>query len=312
MKSFIAFIILLLSTDISFAAGDAVRVSGDLKVNGVHFSDGSTMSSANDMLKNKGTWVSGNLYSAGDVVQNNGISYVCKTANQDQLLSNATYWSVLSTQGPKGDTGPQAQITLTSICAAISAENAQLPSFCFISSYLPLQVGNKWIYTSLVQGQYRNDEIIGSEAIYGTTTYIKQRLEPSPDNYQEKQWLAYDISSLLLYRIWGNEGADPAVDLSPPAVLNKVAPQVGNSWSWGVPNMFTGNIEVVSINDTVTVPAGTFYRCLKTKETQVPSGKIKITHYAPGVGMIRYENQGSWVEELVYAKVGSKTYGVTP
>jgi predicted outer membrane repeat protein len=175
-------------------------------------------------------------------------------------------------QGPKGDagaTGPQGpagQITLATICAAISAENAQLPSFCFSSSYFPLQVGNKWVYTSLVPGNYRNDEIIGSEIVNGITTYIRDRLEPSPDNYYEKMWLAYDSSSLLMFRIWGNEGADPAIDFMPPAVQLKISPQVGDQWSWSGTMgtaTFKQKIEVLSINDTVTVPAGTFYNCIK-------------------------------------------------
>jgi hypothetical protein len=286
------------------ASTDAARVAGDLKVDGIHFSsDGSVITKLSDAIGPPGPTGPPNTLNIGTVTTG------ASGSNATATITGTSPNQVLNLTIPQG---PAGQITLATICAAISAENAQLPSFCFIASYLPLQVGNKWIYTSLVQGKYRNDEIIGAETINGTATYIKQRLEPSPDNYQEKQWVAYNTSSLLLFRIWANEGADPAIDLSSPAVLNEISPQVGDTWSWGFPNIFTNNIEVLSINDTVTVPAGTFYGCLKTRETQAPSGKIKIIHYAPGVGMIRFENQGSWVEELVYAKVGSKTYGVAP
>jgi hypothetical protein len=179
-------------------------------------------------------------------------------------------------------------------------------------NYFPLEVGNKWIYSSFVQGAYRNDEIIGTEIINGITTHIKERIEPAPDNYDDKRWLAYDSSSVLLYRIWSNEGADPAIDFSPPVIENKLSPQVGDKWSFGIPNLGTMTYEVLSINDIVTVPAGTFSNCLKIMDTATPSSKIHIKHYAPEVGMIRNEQPGEWVEELVYTKIGPKTYGVAP
>jgi hypothetical protein len=179
-------------------------------------------------------------------------------------------------------------------------------------NYFPLDVGDKWVYSSFVQGQYRYDQITGTEAINGIRTFIKERIEPSPDNYHEKQWLAYDSSSVLLYRIWSNEGADPAIDLLPPVIENELNPQVGDEWSFGILNLVTENSEVLSVNDTVTVPAGTFTDCIKIMETETPSGKIHIKDYAPEVGMIRDEEPGNWVEELVYAETGSQTYGVAP
>ena len=180
------------------------------------------------------------------------------------------------------------------------------------ANYFPLEVGNKWIYSSFVQGAYRNDEIIGTEIINGSTTYIKERVEPAPDNYDEKRWLAYDSSSVLIFRIWGNEGTDPAIDFSPPGIEYKLSPQVGDEWSFGILNLGAVDYEVLSVNDTVTVPAGVFTKCIKIMVTETPSGKIHIKHYAPEVGMIRNEQPGEWVEELVYAKIGPKTYGVAP
>ncbi len=181
-----------------------------------------------------------------------------------------------------------------------------------IVNYFPLEVGNKWIYSSFVQGAYRNDEIIGTEIINGSTTYIKERIEPAPDNYDEKRWLAYDSSSVLIFRIWSNQGANPAIDFSPPGIEYKLSPQVGDEWSFGILNLGAENSEVLSVNDTVTIPSGTFTNCIRIMETETPSGKIHLKHYAPGVGMIRNEQPGKWVEELVYAKIGPKTYGVAP
>lgn len=101
MKTIITLTLFLLCVTKSFAT-DSARVAGDLKVGGIHFSnDGSTMYSANNLLKNKGDWSSSTLYSVGDVVQYLGSSYVCTTTNTNTLPINLSYWSVLSTQGPQ-------------------------------------------------------------------------------------------------------------------------------------------------------------------------------------------------------------------
>jgi hypothetical protein len=106
MNAIITVTLFLLCAATSFAA-DAARVEGDLKVNGIHFSDSSTMSTSKGLLKDKGAWSSSTLYSAGDVVQSLGGSYVCTTANINVMPPNGSSWSVLSAQGLKGDTGAQ-------------------------------------------------------------------------------------------------------------------------------------------------------------------------------------------------------------
>lgn len=202
-----------------------------------------------------------------------------------------------------------------SIAGVTSAgEDKTIPqSIITVVNYFPLEVGNRWIYSSFVEGKFRNDEIIGSEVINGSTTYIKERIEPAPDNYHEKRFLAYDSSSVLMFRFWGNLVAEPElIDFSPPLIENKLSPQVGDQWSYGSPDFITVNSEVLSVNDTVTVPAGTFTNCIKILTTSTPSDKVHIYHYAPEVGVVRYELTGEWVEELVYAKIGAKTYGVAP
>lgn len=110
MKILASITVSLLLAGPVMAASDAARIAGDLKTNGILFSqDGSKLYSAKDLLKNRGMWNSTTLYSAGDVVQTTSGSYVCTQAHTNFLPPNASYWSVLSiqgTQGPKGDTGP--------------------------------------------------------------------------------------------------------------------------------------------------------------------------------------------------------------
>jgi hypothetical protein len=176
-------------------------------------------------------------------------------------------------------------------------------------NYGPLAVGNRWVYTSLVQiaGRYRTDEVIGTEAVGNSLAYIRERIEPAPDDYHERRWLAYASSDVLLLRIWANEGADPAMELSPPGIDMKISPRVGDSWSWTLGAYTSDTSTVESVSDTVTVPAGTFTHCVRV------TTPLKIEHYAPGVGLVRLEKtEPHWVEELVYARVGTQTFGVAP
>jgi streptogramin lyase len=130
MKSLTALAFSLLCVASSFAASDAVRIVGDVKVDGIHFADGSTMYTGNGLLKDKGIWLATHLYSAGDVVQSQGSSYICTTANINMMPPRASYWSVLAAQGPSGDSGTVGTITLDVLCNAIISANKVLPSYC--------------------------------------------------------------------------------------------------------------------------------------------------------------------------------------
>lgn len=183
-------------------------------------------------------------------------------------------------------------------------------SFKKIPDYLPLRVGNKWKYTSFIKGKYRNDKIIGTETIDGNLTYIKERKEPPPDNYNEKMWIARESGFYVIYRFWGNEGADPAIDALPPVEMFKLDPQLGDIWSAEFIGL-TFQYNVLAVNETVKVRAGKFKNCVKIELKQIKDGieqKTKYQYYAPGVGMIKDENIGEWTEELVSAKVDGKTY----
>ena len=55
--------------------------------------------------------------------------------------------------------------------------------------------------------------------------------------------------------------------------------------SENVPGITREDDEVVSISETVTVPAGTFHDCVKVKE-HASDGATEFKLYAPGVGVI--------------------------
>ena len=64
--------------------------------------------------------------------------------------------------------------------------------------------------------------------------------------------------------------------------------EVGATWQFSDEPPMTG--EILSLSETVTVPAGTFENCLEMKLTWVdPSGGtlINVTNFAPNVGRVR-------------------------
>ena len=64
-------------------------------------------------------------------------------------------------------------------------------------------------------------------------------------------------------------------------------PKVGQKFrAEDVPDITTEDDEVLSVSETVTVPAGTFKNCLKIQET-LSDGTIEYKYYAPNVGVIK-------------------------
>ena len=168
------------------------------------------------------------------------------------------------------------------------------------ADYFPLEVGNRWIYSpSYGDKGDRIDTIIGEETVNDVHTYIWNRQEAPDDNYNEKLWLAKDGTDLKLYRIWSNEGLDPATTLGPPWIGVKLNPSVGDTW------VVEGNIGAIhakitryieSINETVSVPAGTFNNCIRVRElNEITENSITEYEYekhwfAPDVGPIIYRD----------------------
>jgi hypothetical protein len=52
------------------------------------------------------------------------------------------------------------------------------------------------------------------------------------------------------------------------------------------PKVAMDRAEVVSVSERVTTPAGTFEKCLKTKETTPLESGTEFKLYAPGIGLI--------------------------
>jgi len=65
-------------------------------------------------------------------------------------------------------------------------------------------------------------------------------------------------------------------------------PKVGDKYYQEVvPDIAMDRAEIVSVTDTVTVPAGTFENCVKTKDSSALEKGSGTKQYAPGIGLIR-------------------------
>jgi hypothetical protein len=72
-----------------------------------------------------------------------------------------------------------------------------------------------------------------------------------------------------------------------PGLLLPAHPKVGNTFrSEDVPKITTELDQVVSVSETVTVPAGTFKNCLKIEE-HASDGATEYKYYAPAIGCIK-------------------------
>jgi hypothetical protein len=75
-------------------------------------------------------------------------------------------------------------------------------------------------------------------------------------------------------------------------VLMPASPKLGGKFrSEDVPKITTEDDEVVSLSETVTVPAGTYEKCVKIKEV-LSDGAIEYKYYAKGVGCVRELPEG--------------------
>ncbi len=82
---------------------------------------------------------------------------------------------------------------------------------------------------------------------------------------------------------------EAGVDGAKPGIIMKATPKVGDSYRQ---ELYTGVAEdmgeVLGLNESVTVPFGTFENCLKTKDfTPLEPGVAEHKYYAPGVGFIK-------------------------
>jgi hypothetical protein len=101
-------------------------------------------------------------------------------------------------------------------------------------------------------------------------------------------YLGEDVDEYKNGKVVGHGGAWMlGKDTKTPGVLMPGQPKVGQKFkSEDVNKEIHEEDEVISVSETVTVPAGTYQNCLKVKE-KLADGEIEYKYFASGVGCVR-------------------------
>jgi len=101
-------------------------------------------------------------------------------------------------------------------------------------------------------------------------------------------YLGEDVDEYENGKVKGHSGAWLlGKDTKNPGVIIPAHPKVGDKFkSEDVNKEIHEDDEVVSVGETVSVPAGTYENCVKVKEV-LADGKTEFKFYAPGVGVVR-------------------------
>jgi hypothetical protein len=206
-----------------------------------------------------------------------------------------------------------ATLTTTLAAAAAESTHAELPRFTH-----PLEITNPY----LPLGSLRQDVLLGKEG--GKKVRVERTVLPEKHKsfkigdqtvealvMEDREfengelaevaldyiaqaddgtvyYLGEDVDEYKHGKVVGHAGAWLlGVQTQTPGVLIPAHPKVGDKFkSEDVPNITTEDDEVLSLSETVTVPAGTYHDCLKIKEV-LSDGDIEYKYYAPGVGCVR-------------------------
>ncbi len=118
-------------------------------------------------------------------------------------------------------------------------------------------------------------------------------------------YLGEDVDEYTEGRVTSHEGSWLlGKDTHIPGMLLPAQPKVGDKFkSEDVSPTVSETDVVVAVNETVTVPAGTFKHCVKIAEHAAGEG-VEYKYYAPGVGVVR-EVPATGDEQLVAHTSGS-------
>jgi hypothetical protein len=183
------------------------------------------------------------------------------------------------------------------------------------NDYVPLSPGTRFVYETPSGGE-RVEVHVTEETrdVMGVTCTVVMSREYEDGELVEEtaDWYAQDAAGNVWY--FGEEtkeykdGAvvstagswEAGVDGAQPGIIMKGTPTVGDSYRQ---EYYAGHAEdmgeVLSLEESVTVPYGTFDSVLMTKGwTPLEPGDVEHNYYAPGVGLV-LEVEGDDRLELV-------------
>jgi hypothetical protein len=149
------------------------------------------------------------------------------------------------------------------------------------------QVGDQEVAALIVQNRSFVDGALGEIAL----DYIAQADDGAVYYFGE------DVSIYRNGKVVSHEGTwRYGVDTQQLGVIMPAHPEIGTKFqSQNVQGVMTVDDEVLSVSETVKLPAGSFRYCLYIKETL--SGRtVEYKYYAPNVGVIKEVTQGGSIQ----------------
>jgi hypothetical protein len=173
------------------------------------------------------------------------------------------------------------------------------------NQYLPLTLGTTFIYHGQTEEGTESNEVYVShqtKQILGVTCIeVRDRVWLEGSLIEETfDWYAQDKDGNVWYfgedskeyengQVVSTAGSwEAGVDGAKPGIVMEADPKIGDSYRQ---EYYKGEAEdmadVLSLNESPTVPYGSFDNCLKTKDfTRLQPSVIENKYYAPGIGVV--------------------------
>ena len=167
-----------------------------------------------------------------------------------------------------------------------------------------LKAGNEWMYNWHIEGQSFYDATTIKVVTIDNSGYFRmiEQWYPSGDELPSEEYYYYYESATDDY--WGS--VFHPIDDSMRIILYKNC-YVGQKWNFDShfsPNKpVTITVEVLSVSDTVVVPAGTFSDCIKVRHSVVSEDWEEYLWYRKDIGLIKTETEKNLLGYLGFGGV---------
>jgi hypothetical protein len=170
------------------------------------------------------------------------------------------------------------------------------------NSYLPIQPGRilrlkkgaETLTVTILPDTQQVDDIVAGvleerETKNGKLVEVSRNFFATDKNTGDVYYFGEDVDNYKNGKIVDHESAWRAgVGNARFGLMMPAKPEVGQRfYQEFAPKVAMDRVEVVSTNETVKTPAGTFEHCVHLRETTPLEGDVSHKYYAPGIGIIK-------------------------
>jgi hypothetical protein len=184
----------------------------------------------------------------------------------------------------------------------------------------PAPLGARWVYSGNTEDGVERTEVVvqpDPRAVWGamarvvrdTVSLEGEMVEDTMDWYSQDTdgnvwYMGEDTAEYENGVVVSTSGAwESGVSAALPGVIMLASPRVGDVYRQEyLPGEAEDLASVVSLDETVTVPAGTFTGCLKTRERSALDPDVdEFKYYCPGIGNVLVEEEDVREELIEYS-----------